>query len=240
MDPPYGGQPANERAWIHSTLGNYYALLNAGFRLRPTAGTANGVHPVPLGFGRVYVHLPDGFSYDAWKRGLEAGRSFVTTGPMLFAQVNGRDPGAVFPAKAGDLFQLTGSIVSEQPVAFAELIHNGSPVQLLRVQNRRTPAGAYENTLTADLTLAESGWLAVRCWEDRPEGRVRYAHTAPWHVEISGKPLLAPPEDRAFLVTRMHDEIQRSRALLPPEAIAEYEQVPPPPDWDGVFVATTK
>ena len=37
--------------------------------LRPTAGTASGVHPVPLGFGRVYVHCPAGFSYEAWVRG---------------------------------------------------------------------------------------------------------------------------------------------------------------------------
>ncbi|MBM3879774.1 MAG: chlorite dismutase family protein [Verrucomicrobia bacterium] len=224
LNPPYGGQSADERGWIHYTLGNYYALLNAGFPLRPTAGTANGVHPVPLGFGRVYVHLPDGFDYEAWKRGLDAGRSFVTTGPMLFAQVNGRDPGARFQAQTGATFQLTGTVVSEQPLTFAELVHNGVPVQLLRTQNRRTPAGACENTLSAELTLAESGWLAVRCWEDRPDDRVRYAHTAPWHVEIPGKPLLAPAEDRAFLVGRMRDEIQRSRALLPPEALAEYEQ----------------
>ena len=44
-----------ERGWIHFGFENYYALLDCGFRLRPTAGTASGVHPVPLGFGRVYV-----------------------------------------------------------------------------------------------------------------------------------------------------------------------------------------
>ena len=43
----------SERGWIDFTFKNYYALLNCGFRLRPTAGTASGVHPVLLGFGRV-------------------------------------------------------------------------------------------------------------------------------------------------------------------------------------------
>ena len=223
LNPPYGGRANNERGWIHYTLGNYYTLLNCGFKMRPTAGTANGVHPVPLGFGRVYVHLPDGFSYEAWKRGLDAGRSFVTTGPMLLAQVNGSDPGATFQAKAGEIFRVTGGILSEQPIAFAELIHNGTPARLLRPQNRRTPDGAYENTFTDSIALEGSGWLAVRCWEDRPEGRFRYAHTAPWHIEIPGKPLLAPPEDRAHLVTRMRDEIERSRSVLPADALAEYE-----------------
>ena len=45
----------NERGWLDFTFQNYYLLLNCGFRLRPTGGTASGVHPVPLGFGRVYV-----------------------------------------------------------------------------------------------------------------------------------------------------------------------------------------
>src|SRR5688572_4758915 len=75
-----------ERGWIDYGFQNYYALLNCGFRLRPTAGTASGVHPVPLGFGRVYVRLKVGFSYEAWVKGLNEGRSFVTTGPMLFVE----------------------------------------------------------------------------------------------------------------------------------------------------------
>ncbi|MCH7663048.1 MAG: hypothetical protein IH859_04165 [Chloroflexi bacterium] len=32
---------------------------------------------MPLGFGRVYVHLPGGFNYAAWMKGLNEGRSFV-------------------------------------------------------------------------------------------------------------------------------------------------------------------
>lgn len=222
--PPYGGDQGGERAWIHYTLGNYYTLLNCGFNLRPTAGNANGVHPVPLGFGRVYVHLPQGFSYEAWKSGLNAGRSFVTTGPMLFAQLNARDPGETFEAEAGETFQLTGRILSEQPLTFGEIIHNGAPVQVLRAQNRKTETGAHVTEFTAEVAIESSGWLAVRCWEDRPDGRVRYAHTAPWHIKVPGSPLLAPPQDRDHLVTRMRDEIERSRGLLSAEAIAEYQQ----------------
>ena len=50
-----------ERNWALYGFANYYALLNCGFRLRPTGGTANGVHPVPLGFGRVYVRVDGKF-----------------------------------------------------------------------------------------------------------------------------------------------------------------------------------
>ena len=55
-----------ERGWLNFGFQNYYALLNCGFRLQPTAGTASGVHPVPLGHSRVYVHVDGKFDGDAW------------------------------------------------------------------------------------------------------------------------------------------------------------------------------
>lgn len=221
--PPFGGGSGNEREWIGYTFGNYYALLNCGFHLRPSAGTANGVHPVPAGFGRVYVHLPDGFGYGAWKSGLDAGRSFVTTGPMLFAQFAGADPGAVIKADGGGVTRpISGSVVSETPVTFIEVIKDGSPVMLLQPKNRRTSAGAFESDFNAVIPFEESGWLAVRCWEDRPQGRVRYAHTAPWRVEIAGRPQRAPKADRDHLVKRLRDEIERCRAVFPGDALDEY------------------
>src|SRR5204862_1084447 len=99
-----------EKGWIDYNFRLYYLLLNCGYRLRPTAGTASGVHPVPLGFGRVYVHVGKDFSYGAWVKGLNEGRSFVTTGPMLLAELNGREPGEVFrPSGDGPhTFRLTG------------------------------------------------------------------------------------------------------------------------------------
>lgn len=221
--PPFGGESGAEREWIGYTFANYYALLNCGFHLRPTAGTANGVHPVPAGFGRVYVHLPEGFNYEAWKRGLDAGRSFVTTGPMLLAQFAGNDPGAVLKVSGGaSTNTITGSVVSETPLTFIEVIKDGSPVMLLRSQNRKTATGAFESDLNATITFDESGWLALRCWEDRPNGRVRYAHTAPWRVVIAGKPQHAPKADRDHLVKRLRDEIERCRAVFPQAALDEY------------------
>lgn len=78
----------------------YYRFLNCGFKLPVSAGTASGVKAVPLGYDRVYVKLPEGFSYQGWFRALKAGRSFATNGPMLFLTVNGHEPGdsIVLPA----------------------------------------------------------------------------------------------------------------------------------------------
>ena len=78
----------SEWGWLQFGWEVYYALLNCGFDISPTAGTASGVHPVPLGYSRVYVQTGERFNLSDWLTGLRDGKSFVTTGPMLFATVN--------------------------------------------------------------------------------------------------------------------------------------------------------
>jgi hypothetical protein len=202
----------------------YYALLDAGFRLVPTAGTASGVHPVPVGFSRVYVQLPDGFNYEDWLDGLSRGRSFVTTGPMLFAEVEGRQPGATFEHAAGPVrLRVTGTAVSEQPLAVLQVVVNGRVVETMEPLNQSGANGACESRFSVDLSLETSGWLCVRAFEERAEGRVRFAHTAPWWVDVEGQPLRPRREEQEYLVGRMEAEIERSRKVLPAAALAEYE-----------------
>src|SRR5262249_43031585 len=152
---------------------NYYALLNCGLRLRPTGGTASGVHPVPLGFGRVYVHVPEKFSYEDWLDGLNKGRSFVTTGPMLFVKVNGQTPGHLFKERDAGEYGVRGSAVSAVPLHRLEIIVNGEVRTTITPENRKTTSGAFETRIGMRLQFAESSWVAVRCFEDRPDKRVR-------------------------------------------------------------------
>jgi hypothetical protein len=215
-----------EGGWIDYGFQNYYALLNCGFRLRPTAGTASGVHPVPLGFGRVYVHCPDGFGYDAWLRGLKEGRSFVTTGPMLQVQVNGQGLGHVFRAAEGEggEYQLKGVAQASHPLGRIEVIVNGEVVRTLTPPSRKTERGSYESAIETKLTITGSSWLAVRCFEDRPDRRVRFAHSAPFHVEVAGKPLRPRRAEVEFLIRRVEEQIARSAEVLPKAAIEEYRE----------------
>src|SRR5262249_47317109 len=156
------------------------------FRLRPTAGTASGVHPVPLGFGRVYVRLDGGLDAGAWLRGLDAGRSFVTTGPMLFVTLDGQDPGHRFEqADAGPRgYHLGGLTIGARPLGRIELVVNGEVARTIEPANRKTDRGSYESPIDTMLTLDGSSWVAVRCFEDRPDGRVRFAHSGPFHVDV--------------------------------------------------------
>jgi hypothetical protein len=182
----------------------------------------------------VYVHLPQGFSYTAWLDGLRRGRSFVTTGPMLFATLGGEQPGNQFSFDQGPAkLPLECEVISEQPLTFAEVVIDGLPTQTLRGKNEPRPEGGYLNVFKADITLDRSSWLAVRVWEDRPGGRFRFAHTAPWYVRIASKPRHLRREEREFLVRRVRDELERSRGVISAEgeteyrsALAHYESLP--------------
>lgn len=219
-----------ERGWIDFGFQNYYALLDCGFRLRPTAGTASGVHPVSLGFGRVYVHLDPAKPFDgrAWLDGLNKGRSFVTTGPILLTTLNGQDPGAVLggveksPGPRG--YRLAGRAISGVPLRNIEVIVNGEVARRVNPVNRKTLEDAYETVIDEQLSIDGSGWVAVRCFEDRPDRRVRFAHSAPWHLEVPGSPLRPRREEVEYLIERVESQIARSAALLPPEALAEYRE----------------
>jgi hypothetical protein len=212
-----------EWGWIDFGFQTYYALLNCGFRLRPSAGTASGVHPVPLGFGRVYVHLPDGFSYQAWMEGLSAGRSFVTTGPMLLLKLDGHDPGRRFAdAQPGSTYRLTGAAESGVPLDRIEIILNGRVIKTLTPQNTATPASAFMTRIDEAISLPSSGWVAVRAFEKRPDHRIRFAHTAPWHIDVPGHPLRPRRHEVDYLSGRMREELQRNREVLSPEELDEY------------------
>lgn len=213
-----------QRGWIDFNFQSYYALLNCGFRLRPTAGCASGVHPVPLGFGRVYVHLEKGFSYDAWMKGLSAGRSFVTTGPMLFAHVDDKLPGHVFQQQGKKTYRVSGSVVSAQPLERIEIVVNGEVQATLTPENRLTRSRGYETALATSVAIAGSSWLVVRCFEKQVGPSLRFAHSGPFHIEVAGVPLRPRKAEIAYLVRRSAEQLARSQDLLPAEAVAEYRQ----------------
>ena len=221
-----GNGSADERSWTMYGFQTYYSLLNCGFRIRPSAGTAHGVHPVPLGFGRVYVHVEGGFNYTSWIRGLAAGRSFVTTGPMLFSQVDSEYGGRTIKVGAGEKRRIVveGRAVGEQPVDLIEIMWNGEIARRIRTRLARTRERAWESPFREVIEVDSSGWMAVRCWEEREGGRVRFAHSAPTWIEVKDQPIRPRRAEAEWLAQRTREELERSRALLPPETIAEYQQ----------------
>lgn len=212
-----------ELDWTLYGFQTYYALLNAGFPLKPSAGTANGVHPVPLGFSRVYVHLDGAFGYKPWIDGLAEGRSFVTTGPMLFATLDQKLAGAKVRATVDSAHPLTCSIQSEYPLKTIELIVNGRIEKAFLPQNQPAKFGTYENRVEMTFRPQRTSWLAWRCFENAPGDRVHFAHSAPFHIEVPGTRLVPKRDEAQWLVQRVKEEMARSRSVAPAGLIAEYQ-----------------
>jgi hypothetical protein len=225
LQPPAGGKGGDERDWLNYTLGQYYTLLNAGFRLTPTAGTASGVHPVPAGFSRVYVQLTGEFSYEKWLSGLQQGRSFVTTGPILLATLDQQPPGATLTAGGvqNRPLRLAATFLSEHPLEAIEVVQNGRVRPAAAASSTQTSEGAWSTDVAVDVPCAESGWICLRCTEARPDRRLRFAHSAPWWVTVPEKPLRLARHEKEYLIRRVQDEIARSSGILPESAIDEYK-----------------
>jgi hypothetical protein len=215
-----------EWGWLNFGWEVYYALVNCGFDLAPTAGTASGVHPVPLGYSRVYVQTGKQFNLSDWLSGLRDGRSFVTTGPMLFATVNGQHPGErfTFEKQAEQDFEIQIEALGEKPISAVEILVNGQVVELIVPKSDRTTSGAWRASFSSKVSLGDSGWIAVRSIEKQPDGRKRFAHTAPWYVSMANCPRTPRREQIDYFIGLMHAEIERNRPVLSPDALAEFEQ----------------
>ena len=215
-----------EAGWIDYGFQNYYALLDCGFNLRPTGGTGTGYHPVPLGWGRVYAHLPGKFSYESYVDALNQGRSFVTNGPLLMVTVDGKEMGHHFLQKtaAPKTYRVAGEAASPGPLDKIEIVVNGRVARTLTPENRKTTQGGYASRIDAKIPIAGSSWLLVRCFEARPDKRVRFAHTGPVYIAVPGRPLRPRKEEIDFLIQRVKAEIARSEGVLPPAAMTEYRE----------------
>lgn len=239
-------QGYTERGWIDWGFKTYYAYLNCGFRMRPTGGTGSGYHPVPAGFGRVYVQCPGEFTYEKWIEGLDAGRSFVSTGPMLDVTFNGQPPGSVIRADGPLSLVVEGQDFSATNNRLVvELVVNGEVIAGL--ENKTSTSSSSEvpkkfpdrKTLGFRHTLTRSSWVAVRLFEYRDvesvtqedsqrtdlvkSGRFRYAHTSPVYIEIDG-PIKPRKREVNYFIQRMEQEIARNTGVLADDEVAEYRK----------------
>ncbi len=184
-------QMSESEAWGHPRdtvrlpppLGNgfwsqeiYYHLLNCGLRLPPSAGSASGVLPNPVGYNRVWVQCGAELTWEKWWDGLRAGRSFVSNGPLLRVKANGQWPGAVFTGL--DPIELEAALDGRDPMPSIEIIKNGQLERAVTLDEWRKNGGKL-----GTLKFNESGWFLVRVITDNAK-TFRFASTAPFYVEV--------------------------------------------------------
>ncbi len=201
----------------------YYRLLDCGFRLAPSAGSASGVLPNPVGYNRVYVKLPGKLDHASWWRGLVAGRSFVTNGPILL--VSAREAGAAEPSLAGSVFrgegrvELTVSVEVDgnDPLERVEVIRDGGRVERIGPGDGDGDEGESDGGTTTRVTaevplvFERSGWFLVRAIADVDE-TFRFASSAPFWVEVDGQRSRIYRDDVVYFIEWIETRMARIRA----------------------------
>jgi hypothetical protein len=191
-------------------LTTWYDILNCGFMMHATAGPDWNIKDSP----RVYVDLGDEpFTLDNWRKGLTKGRSFITTGPMLFFTVNQEPPGSIINIKNGPKsFEIDAEALVPDGHIPVEIVFNGKVIRTT-------------NETKTMVTLDDSGWIAVRC-----EG----AHSNPIYINFEGRPAghVEPAQKFIKIIDRLaewvenkglFDDESQKQALL--EVIAQGRDV---------------
>ena len=145
-------------------------LLNHGYRLAAT-GSSDSCFDRPggatPGAARTYTFLREGFSLGAVTRATAQGRTFVTTGPLLLASVEGQPPGSAFAANGRPhrlRLEAWASGTDASGLTRLELLRNGRPVQTnLFVP----PVSSLETNL--DLPGTEDAWYCARVLGGDPQ-----------------------------------------------------------------------
>lgn len=164
----------------------WYRLLNVGAVVVPTAGTdvmKNYFRTMAVGTTRVYVKPDGAFAFDSYLDALRAGRSFVTTGPMLEFTVGAVAPGGVV---VGGRATWSLAVHTPVPVARVEVLVNGTVAwsgEGMDAPGSRRYSGA--------LDLPAGGWVAVRAYSDEGApwpvmNSIPFAHTAPVWIGAVG------------------------------------------------------
>lgn len=190
--------------WSDEYVGEkvWYRMLNLGFRIPASAGTDAMTdywrHP-PIGSVRVYVKTGSPVDYGNWIRGLTQGRSFVTSGPLLFLKVNGREPGDELRLAGGapTKVRVEAEATSILPMHTLDIVQNGKIVHTVK------PADPYRATVSIEVPVERTGWVAARVTGPEKQHRLMdgyvYAHTNPVFLTKSGQPASSPEDARYFL-----------------------------------------
>lgn len=174
----------------------YYHALNCGLRIPPSAGSASGVLPNPVGYNRMYVWVDkDDFNYDSWWEAFRLGRVLVTNGPLLRPLAENRMPGHVFKGAAGEelSIEITANLSTRDTIDYLEVIQDGRVAHSVRLDDWAKANGHFP-----PVKFHKSGWFMVRAVTTNPK-TYRFAASAPWYVEIGEQPRISKQSAKFFL-----------------------------------------
>ena len=173
----------------------WYKLLNTGARLSATAGTDKMFNRQITGAVRTYAQLgtETELTYNVWAEAIRAGRTFVTTGPMIALTANGRDIGSVLALEEGEDIILEAVVKAPYerfPWDRFEIVQNGKVIASHSNSERKDSV-----KLKISLKAQQSAWFAARVYSTKSQPLAEaaemqrvpvMAHTSPIYVDLPG------------------------------------------------------
>jgi hypothetical protein len=198
----------------------YYRYLDAGYRLPLVAGTDKMSSGTPVGLYRTYAHIGQDtpFSHEAWTAALRAGRTFISSGPLLRFSVDGLPIGSTVTAPKGASLEVEGSVASIFPVHALQLVERGRVVdevgsdgghEVLRLRTRIRVEGATWLAIRA----GGPGYGAVRHFDERRRGIM--AHSGPVYVAPGGRYDLRDAAALSHMSTLIEGSLEHVRHASP-------------------------
>ena len=183
-DRPGFGGPIGPGRWTEFV---YWKMLDAGIRVPPVACSGSGFVDNPVGYNRVWVNVKEPFTFEQWWKGLEAGRTVVSNGPLLRPRLSGEACGSSFrwdpvtDAAEGLELGLELKLSIREPMEYIEVIHNGRPLYSVRPKELQAAGGKLPL-----VRVMEPGWVIVRVVTNHPD-HLRMACSAPWYIAPAGQ-----------------------------------------------------
>lgn len=193
-------------------LEGWYHILNAGFRF-PAVGACDYPYCRALGDCRTYVYTKTKKpTFEEWDRAAAEGRSFFTTGPLLWLSAGAHSPGDTIALPAeGEL--LSFRIHMQSPIARVkelQLIEGGvirERLQLTPRSEARHEHQGKEMTWDVRIPTKRSTWVAARALARSAAGREDVeAHTNPVYVTVGETPSVRR-ESVEWLLKKLDDRI---------------------------------
>lgn len=224
--PWIGAPPLTGEQFVDYGFESWYAMLNCGYALRPSAGTANGVHAVPLGTNRVYARVEGPYGCEKWLSAWRSGRSFATNGPLILMSADGLEPGSRRSIPPGRRVKVPVRVeaLSAGDLDRIELVINGLVVYSWKVPTVGRDEPRHRATWEFESRIEGSSWLAVRCFEKSTPENPRCAHSGPVYFDDPSRPLRPQARQLDYLRQDLKHQIEKMKAVLPPEALEEYIQ----------------
>jgi len=165
-------------------LVNIYRLWNAGFRIPLVGASAKDSNKIALGAMRTYAQVMPNQerNYVNWVAAVKAGRTFVSSGPLLKFELSAH----------GETVMFQSHVESTSAFAKLEVLFNGNVITTAPAQAMGT---RFHATLPDEYTPVASGWFAARCIGAHGV----FAHTSPHFVSLENKPGNLDGEARSYL-----------------------------------------